>query len=103
MYVSRALRLEQCLCSPACGAAVVQYKAWLAGDRRWQTGDASPPRTAVPTDPFADQLRQSQEQEVLQLLSQRQAREVFKEDSKNVSWAVESLDSKLQTRGATCH
>lgn len=83
MFVSRALRLEQLVCSPACGAAVTHYKAWLSGER-WQSSDAPQTSTAAPTDPVASQLRQHQEQEVLQLLSQRQGKEQYKEDVHNV-------------------
>lgn len=72
MYVSRALRLEQYLCSPACNQAVHHWTAWLADGRRGQHDDAAQPRAAVPTDPFAAQLKDKTERELLQLLSQRQ-------------------------------
>ena len=69
MYVSRALRLEQYLCSPACNTAVHHWAAWLADGRRSVNSDASRPHSV---DPFAKQLQSKTEQELLQLLSQRE-------------------------------
>ena len=75
MYVSRGLRLEQYLCSPACNQAVHHWAAWLGDGRRGQHNEAARPQSAVPTDPFAAQLQEKTEKELLQLLSQRHQRQ----------------------------